>query len=150
MAGRKLWGDPPKIRGSYEQADYSPGRKFGPREAGSVVDDAAWTAVVIAPIALEIEMLAQKADIGVPPGVAGFASGIGAFLLRVVLKIVANYLRRNGGSLLRDFGAWAYIQITGWLGWDTPPDPSKPGFFKRVFSRLRRRRRRRVVRRVIR
>lgn len=147
---KKLWGDPPKIRGAYERADYAPGRKFGPREAGSVVDDAAWTALVIAPIAYEIEMLAQRADIGLPPGVAGFASGFGAFVMKVILKIIANYLRRNGASLLRDLGAWLYERIVEWLGWDSSPDPDKPGLFKRFFSKFRRRRRRRrVVRRVI-
>lgn len=137
---KNLWGTPPKIRGTYGQYDYAPRGSFGPREAGSVLDDAAMTALIIAPLAFEIEQLAQKADVGASPGLIGLGSGVLAFVMKVALKIVANYLRRNGASWLRDFGAWLWVLVGQWFGWtekqdeETTEEEDKPGVFKRLFG----------------
>lgn len=145
---KKLWGAPP-IRGSYEQYDYAPRGSFGPREAGSVLDDAAMSAIIIAPLAMEIEQLAQKADVGMAPGVLGLGSGILAFVLKVTLKIVANYLRRNGASWLRDLGAWLWVTIGQWFGWTEQQDASddeeeQPSVIKKLFGWRKSRRWRRM------
>lgn len=136
---KNLWGTPPKIRGTYGQYDYAPRGGFGPREAGSVLDDAAMSAIIIAPLAFEIEQLAQKAGVGTAPGMLGIASGVLAFITKVFLKVIANYLRRNGASWLRDLGAWLWVTIGQWFGWDKEQEPSdaeeeKPGVFKKLFG----------------
>lgn len=135
----KLWGKPPRIRGTYGQYDYAPRGGFGPREAGSVLDDAAMSAMIIAPLAFEIEQLAQKANIGTAPGLLGLGSGVLAFVLKVALKVIANYLRRNGASWLRDLGAWLWVAIGQWFGWTEQQDATddgeeQPGVIKKLFG----------------
>lgn len=145
---KKLWASPPSrpIKGTYTAHGYAPYKRFGPREAGSVFEDAALSAIWIPLVAVELEMLAQRAEMGSTPGLVGGLSGVGIFALRIGLKALANYLRRNGESLFRDIGAWLWLWIESWFGWNKPPGPPRPpapprpGIFQRLFGWRRRRR----------
>lgn len=136
-----LWGKPPrKIRDSYLHADYCDRWKFGPREAGSVLEDAAWSGIVIGALTIELERFAAgNGYTGV-----GLASGAGAWFLRILIKIAINVLRRNGASWLRDLGAWIWLYFFPEDKEPQRPDsvrPKRPGFFRRLFMRRKKVRR---------
>lgn len=137
-----LWGKPPrKIRDSYLNSNYCDRWHFGPREAGSVLEDAAWSGIVIGALTLELEKFAS----GNGYAGVGIASGAGAWLMRILLKIAINVLRRNGASWLRDLGAWIWLYF---FPDDKEPSrpadavrPKRPGFFRRLFMRRKKVRR---------
>ena len=152
-----LWGTPPgrPVRGSYEACDFSDKYSFGPREAGSVMEDAALSMIVIAPLAYEIDMFAQQ--LSYTPGTVGVATAGSYFLVRIALKILVNYLRRRGASLLRDIGAWLWLWIFPQQPMPdelrppmpVPPIPYTPpkGPLRRLIDRWRNRRR--IIRKVV-
>lgn len=133
-----LWGKPPRrIRDSYLNSSYCDRWQFGPREAGSVFEDAAWSGIVIGALTIELEKFA----VGSGYTGLGIASGVGAWFLRILLKIGINILRRNGASWLRDLGAWIWLYFFPDDKEPGVPDAERrkrPGFFRRLFMRRKR------------
>lgn len=123
MSDPELWGTPPRLKGSYEGHDYAPLGKLGPREAGSIAANTMIAQPAILAASWEIEQLAQRSMPTLTPGMAGLSSWFVQTLIFLALKVIANLLRNNGGSLFRDVAAWAFSWvmrlikrlIAGWL-----------------------------------
>ena len=150
---KKLWGVPP-IRGTYQEQEYAPAGRFGPREAGSVFANVALLQPVMAVTSFEIEKLAQQAHPGIPTGFAFSSAWLSQVLVTIFLKVFANMLRNFGASFARDFGAWLWQRIlvstfSAVFGWMLPwnwgsrnePQPDNDGWFPRPDEPRRRRRR---------
>ena len=136
-----LWGRPPqRVRGSYDKFDDAPRFKLGPREVGSIAENTAIAQPMIIATSYEIERFAHEAMPTLAPGMAGISSWAIQTLFFLALKIVANMLRNNGSSWIRDLGAflwswfwsiakrWLASWLHGFANWILPArvDPSQP------------------------
>lgn len=141
----------PPVRGSYRECDYAPRGQFGPREFGSTLAFSAAIQPAVIWASYQIERMAEQSDPTVN-GVAVFGAAYGStFLGSLFLKIAAGFLRNFGESVIRDLGAWLWINVLkalwstfvdvcfGWLPgrtkkrWDdlipdVHPDETKPPY----------------------
>ena len=111
-----LWGRPPRhVRGTYDEFDYAPRGRIGPREAGSIAANTAMVQPMIMATSYEIERFAHQAMPNLAPGVAGISSWALQTVFFMALKVLANLLRNNGTSLFRDLFAYLWWWFLSWI-----------------------------------
>ncbi|MEM1225977.1 MAG: hypothetical protein AAGJ40_09770 [Planctomycetota bacterium] len=120
------------IKGSYTGSDYTPRGRFGAREAGSTLAFSAAIQPAIIYASYQIEQMAEAANPSMDSygaiGVFGAAWG-GQFIVALIFKVLAGFVRNFGESLIRDLGSWFWSHMLhamwgtfvdtffGWLPW---------------------------------